>query len=447
MAAYFSRPAPEAAGSDAAGGTAASLSRWLITLKAMGVLPQQGRIVADIFATVPLLSRRPHALVLLDATAREIGPGSYRLNELKSALVVDNEGIALDLDRRIRDLLTTYTDAENGRIEPVQADGARYHRLSDKRLPAWAVTEWGTVDRWVIVSVGQGTFERMAAVIRGRTPSLADDAWYVRAHRRCSANRSGLEGYLAVDRTRKRLENVVNRTAALALEAVHLDQADRALMAVGYDGRALHSEVLVRTHDGGDHHLLLTGKEVADPRVLELIPDTASSFAAFRIPLKTAIAQAREAYYHTQSHDRRDRFSRGWQRIETEFGFDVEPGLLDQLGDHVIVHTYPPHPLGLPVGFTIWVQVAGDSAAVRRSFDAMIAAWQHYANQPDPGLRPLFRLTPQIQRDPDGIWYLQLGLVGPAMTVTDGWIVISFSPEAVRANLTHLRRATSRPAR
>ena len=41
----------------------------------------------------------------------------------------------------------------------------------------------------------------------------------------------------------------------------------------------------------------------------------------------------------------------------------------------------------------------------------------------------------QLLRTPDDIWHLQYGLAGPALTITDRWLVLSFSPHAVRQNL------------
>lgn len=466
LAVYFSRPSAEMTDPQTSGAIQ-GIGRWLTTLKAMGLLPQQGRVIADVIATLPLLTRRPHALVLLDITAKRLGPGSYRLNDMRSALIVDSEGIATELDRRVRDLLTTYTDAQNGRIEPAEAGGVRYHRLTDARLPAWAVSEWGTVDGYFVAAFGQGAFEAVRSALQAspappvplppattlpesaqaQPPTLAADPWYARAHRRCSANRSGIEIYVAVAAIEKRLENVVNQTVRTALEATQLDRADRILMTVGFDGRALHSEVLVGDRDGRDHHQLLTGREVASPEVLAQIPEGASSFAAFRVPLGKLVRRVREAYSRTQSPARRQRFSEGWTRLEKEFEFDVETGLLDQLGDHLIFHTYPPHPLKIPLLGSVWIQIDGNQAAVAQTVDAMMRAWQEFANAPTT-LPARFRITPEVRRDPDGLWYLQLGLLGPALAVTDGWIVISFSPEAVRENLAHIRaRAETQPAR
>ena len=67
-----------------------------------------------------------------------------------------------------------------------------------------------------------------------------------------------------------------------------------------------------------------------------------------------------------------------------------------------------------------------------------MSAWQYYMYKP-PATRPASLLTPRLNRAPDGIWFLQLGLIGPAVAVAAEWIIISYSPHAVRTNLEHLQ--------
>ena len=47
----------------------------------------------------------------------------------------------------------------------------------------------------------------------------------------------------------------------------------------------------------------------------------------------------------------------------------------------------------------------------------------------------------QMKQDPDGIWFIHLGIQGPALMVTDRWLIISFSPQAVRLNASLLGSA------
>ena len=48
------------------------------------------------------------------------------------------------------------------------------HRLTDARLPDWATIEWGHRRGLYLVTIGAGTFERLAAAIDGAAPKLAN---------------------------------------------------------------------------------------------------------------------------------------------------------------------------------------------------------------------------------------------------------------------------------
>ena len=183
--------------------------------------------------------------------------------------------------------------------------------------------------------------------------------------------------------------------------------------------------------------LRLSGKEIPAPEVAGAIPPQASRYAAFRFPLADGFRAAHQSYMASQSVRRQRRFQSGWAKLQETFAFDVDMGLINRLGDHLVIHTYPLHPLGVSGLFTIWIQHEGDRASTARTVDAMMRAWQATLNAPTD-TQPAVGLRPQVRRADDGIWYLQLGLVGPAVGVTDGWVIISFSPQAVRDNLAHL---------
>ncbi len=81
--------------------------------------------------------------------------------------------------------------------------------------------------------------------------------------------------------------------------------------------------------------------------------------------------------------------------------------------------------------------------SVRAALGALLSAAQAYladlvSESPTAGF------VPQLVRRDDGIWLVQAGIfIGPALAVTDRWIVLSFSPTAVRANLDHINRIGS----
>jgi hypothetical protein len=479
MAVYFGRPSPDMIEGEG-GGTAGSLASWLVTLKGVGLIPRDGRVAADIIGTVPILWRRPHALMLLDVSSREVRSGVYRLAQLRAALVVANRGIELDVERRIRDLLSTYADSENGKIDTRQIEGITVNCLTDARLPAWTVVEWGQVGEYFVATVGEGAFLRMIAVLNSRVPSLADDEWFKNAHARVMGSQSGVEIYCDVVRTRERLEETTKDRPAAVLEALHVRNAEKVVWTIGYDERAVRSLILGHMADGEDYFFTLAGRENASPEVAVVIPREASSYLVLRLPMGQAVRDIREAYLESQSPGQRDAVHELWMNLQKQYGFDSETDVLDQLGDHFIVHTYPPHPLRLPMLCTIWIQVAGDARRVSRAVDGMMQAWQDALNREEPPLpmpmtrkamaaasaaadtrpaatsqtamrlgdiqsavarRPRFTLAPRVRHASDGLWICQLGFINPALAVTDGWIIISWSADAVRENLKYLGKS------
>lgn len=440
MAAYFGRPSAEMMEAPP-GGTVDQLAASIIVLKQMGVIPRNAVVLADIVGTLPMLSRRPHALALLDVTSKEIAPDVYRLNSLQSGLIIDSQGLENVIDRRIRDLLTTYTSQQTNDIEVRRLDGEKYYRLLDRRLPAWSIIEWGQIGPHFLVCVGEGAFKRFADTLRRKAPSLAHDPWYAQAHKRTHGSTSGIEVFVDFDRVRGRIGEVTRGRPEEVLRALQLERLQRFVWTVGFEGRALHSEVVGRDQEGRDLYKMLSGDQVIAPEVARVIPPDAKAYAAFRLPLPETVRNAREAYLQSQSEAKSDRLRQAWRMVEREFKFDIEREVIDHLGDHVVFHNYPPHPLGVPILCTVWIRYDGDRDRMAASIDRVLGAWQHFFND-RTDTRPS-GLRPQIVRDESGIWFLQMGLIGPAIGVADEWIVVSFSSQAVRENLEYLRQVSA----
>jgi hypothetical protein len=362
---------------------------------------------------------------------------------MNAALVLDSGGMTPDIDRRIRDLLRTYSNADDASIERIAGDGGRvHHRLTDTRLPGWTIIEWGEVDSYVVIAVGEGTYQHMAAAITGTAPALAAAPWFAKAQRRLRLTDGTLGIYVDLDRIEKRVGEVVEQRAANVLEALGLDDVTHVLWVFGMEGRALRSDVLARKQSGHDTFHRLTGPGVAAPEVEALIPREAPGYAIFRFKLADAFRTWHSAYMRSQSPGRQNRFRSGWTRLEEEFGFDAEADLVAHLGEHLVLQPWPEHPLGLPL-LTLWIEIdplSRDDTA--RTIDRMMTAWQTHINPPEEQ-DARFTLQPRLRHSDDGLWYLQLGLVGPAVAVADRWIVISYSPQAVRTHLQHLKSETA----
>ncbi len=455
MAVYFGQPMPqsETSGSrsaakngDPAGAAAQSdqLAIMLMTLKSAGMVPEAGRMWVDLVTSLPVLSRHPHAAVLLDVTAREMAPEVYRLNDLQAALVIDSGGLTHDIDGRIRDLLRTYSNADDGRIEKIERDGRVHHRLVDQRLPGWTAIEWGELDGCVLVTVGQGAYARMVRAIAGDGETLDATGWFRDAARRLRLPVCTLGIYVDLARLEKRLGEFVDERAANVREAMQLDDVERFLWVFGVEDRALRSDVWIRGENGRDRFVRLTGPGVAHPSVEAAIPEDSPGYAVFRMPLMRSVERWRHALLQSKSSYGRQMMVRAWEKLEARYGFNANEGIVAHLGEHLVIQPYPRHPLGLPL-LSLWIEIdPAHREQVARTLDGIMSAWRDHVNPAHKQTPSRFTLQPRIDRTQDGLWYLQLGLVGPAIGLSERWMVVSYSPQAVRVNLEHLQSEHAR---
>lgn len=406
------------------------------------LLPPEARALGDIAGCLPLLGRYPYAFVLLDITARRLPSGGHRLARMQAAIVFETDGDHQAIVQRIRQLLATYTDNEVSRLDKVPAAGMRY-RLADSRLPDWAVVEWGTIGRRFAVSIGEGSFDRMLAVQAGTAAPLSRDDWYVAARNAAGVERAFVECGVAIARMRARLRDVLGPRFDRVLQGLGNERLNRLHVFVGTEDRAVRAHLLIDA-DGVNHHIVLSEPLPGDDPLASLVPPEARRYGHARQPLAAWVRGLRDAYLRSRGESTARELHEAWARMEEEYGFDADRDLLGHLGNRLIVHDFPLHPLHVPLLWTYLIEIDGADAEVRRAVDGIMRAWRACVADATASA-PAAGLAPQIRRTRDGIWYVQVGLAGPAITVTPRWIVIGFSPEAVRENLSRIPGATSRP--
>jgi hypothetical protein len=107
------------------------------------------------------------------------------------------------------------------------------------------------------------------------------------------------------------------------------------------------------------------------------------------------------------------------------------------------MHNDPPHPLHIPLAMTTLTEIRSEPTLVRRTVDAVGEAWRaEQRRRADEGERPGGF---SIERDAQGIWYVQYPFfAGPAWTVTDRFLITSWSPMALRAYLDKIGERAGR---
>lgn len=425
----------------------------------IGVIPEHGRLYADIAASLPLLGRFDHAYALLSISAMELRENSYRLARMQMVLLIRTNGDNAAIMRQLQITLGHYFDTSTANIIWVGQGTARRQRLVDERLPDYAILEWAVNDDVFVLSFGEGAFDRYLAVRRGEEPSLWHDPWFKRCAHLLQSEQSMFFGYGHLARMRNHLEDVIVGRPAEVLDKLGGENARQIGWSLGFEQRAMRSDAIVQWPAGDKIHHLTNPSP--DAQVMRLIPEDARSYAVFdRLDMPLLAERLTGALLAAHGYSWGRRISQWWHEKQQQYEVDFQKDLIDRLGKRMIIYDWPVHPLRWPVACTILIEHDG-SQQVTRAVDALMASWQSVLHKPDdartalspttqpadssakPPRRKWFDL--QLKRHSSGIWYLQAGsLYLPGLAVNDTHIIISWSPVAVRDVLTFLNTSHGR---
>ncbi len=439
VAVVFASP-PADADSKSPPGTALALTGFLADqahrLGLLSRIDATSRMWIDGLAAFSVVLEHPHAVVLFDIAATPRTDGGHQLAGLRAALVVHTGRANAGVEGRIQHLLNTYTNENQTELSTTPGSAGKVFRLRDRRLPDWAVLSWGAVDGYYIVAIGDGAFPRMAEAIARRAPRLNDDDWFAAAFKRANGLDASVAWQINIGRLRAAADTLLVRKIDGVLGALELRGATRGLWTIGWKGRSIEAVGLVRRKQRDD---LLLHAGARFERMLEpnLIPDAASGFAVINHHPRIVLDGAEKAYLASQSPGDREGVDGFWRAIEREAGLSIDKDLYAHLTRPIVIHNAPRHALNLPLAWTILLHTDGGTDTLRANLDRLLEPVRR--RLADQGLL-------RLQRDPDGVWYLQFGLLGPAVKVIDDWVVVSFSPQAVRENATRLTKKAPTPA-
>ena len=432
--------------------------KWVDLARQLNLIPERYRVLSDIAGSLPIVGRYEHVVMLMDVSSKRVGRRGYRLAHMQLAIVLATRGEHQPVADRIRRLLGTYTDRQFGKIEKTPRGPTESYKLTDARLPGWATWEWGPVGSCYVIGLGPKAFDRVAETYAHPETSLQRDAWFAGARKRCQGREAMIEWLVDYQGISENLSRVVEDRPEGVLKALGAGELRRGLATIRMKGRYLVCYIMNQFEDG-DQFVPLSDPDTIAKEHLAAVPSEASC-ATMRLDLSDWVCRLRDAYLASQTDGERESWSREFAKLERRTGLHVRSQLLDRLGDHLIIHTWPAHPLNLPLTFTLMLEI-DHPGAVRDAIDTLMGAWQERqqaattrraakAQAAEARGEPTTRRTrdrfkPRVGREPDGTWYLQAGVVRPAIGVSDRYIVISWSPQAVRANLRRLKQLTSRP--
>jgi hypothetical protein len=425
-----------------------SIARVIAFLNASGLIPDEGQVFADIAASLPLLGRFEHALTLLDVSSRIVrredsdggddpGGKSLRLNDLQSAAIFRTNGrerLVLDQLNRV---VSRYTNAGVATLENREIHGYSYQVLADNRLPDWAVWGWGRFDDFFVIAFGKGAFEKIAATYVGEAARLSEDEWFTAASARTEADSALAHWFIALARLERRLGSVAHGRHSRVVKALEADNMTHDLWAIGQQGRALR---LYRTYRRGgvDTTRRYSEPGAALPRHLRVVPAEARRFGIFNVPTSWLVDNLPRAWVAARSESHVATWQRLWELLEQETGVDISACLINNLGGTVIIFDYPRHPLDIPFALTIAIEVK-DPKPVRLATDTLLSTWSRYLDE-NAERKGTTLVRVKVKQAQDGVWYLQAGILGPALKVTDRYVVLSWSPMSLREALEQMER-------
>ncbi len=385
----------------------------------------------DALASLSVVFEHPHALTLLDVRAAVLEDGGHRLAELHAVLVLQTHGKNSAVEGRIQHLLSTYTNSTESTLETEEREGGTVYTLRDRRMPDWAVLTWGAVGDRYVATIGEGSFKRAEEVLADRTRSLASDAWFQRAFNAAGGASAAIAVYARPGRLYEGADDLFVRKVDRVRRAMLAQNVERGLWTMAFVDRAVVARGYLR-NDGVDQLRPLTTHELAGVPEGRLIPEAATGYALFDVEPQELCDTICEAYLAARSPETKQRLRGYWRDLQTKANVSISDDIIAHLGRGVAIHDSPRHPLRLPLAWTIVMPVAGDVAELRRNIDRLAGVWR--SELAETG-------AVRLRKDADGIWYLFFGINGPAVGITDRWLVASFSPEAVRQNMAHLEPA------
>lgn len=391
------------------------------------------RRMFDLIDCWPVIQRYRRAYVLHDIRLKQLETGGNRLDRLALSVILETGRDNLEIPQLIQHFLNRYTNEQSGQLETISILDQPFHRLTDSSQPSWIVWEWGQVDDLFIVSLGAGSSERIVAALMGREPNLSQDEWFATGHQQARGSAADFEIYLDAASLQKRLGEAAQDRFHAVVDSLGIKSYQKSIWTIGSVGPA-RSFYAYHRRAGVDRLERISAPDLYRDEYKKLLPAEATGYAILNVDAAEVLRRIRSGYIAAQRVEKRFALIRAWDELAEARGVNFEQDVLAQLGDHIIIHNYPQHPLRLPLMWTILIEIDGDSRTV---LGAIQETMNHFSARLElAATRKKSRaLAPLLQQSNDGMWYLQYGIYGPAVAVTEHWLAISYSPEALRLNL------------
>ncbi len=376
----------------------------------------------DTIACVSAVISHPHAVMLFDIQAERDEDESHRVSNLRAALVMRTDGNNKAIEHRIQHLLGVYTNQAESTLDTIPIGDLTAHRLKDRRLADWVVVCWASAGDYFVVALGEESIRQVVATIQMKTESIWKDSNFREGVESLAAKHSLVTVLLRFDDMRKR-SILLGRKLGYVQAALDMPNCGQGVWAAGFSGRSLEIRQWLLYGTKGSTAVIAGAEHLADG-AKHALPEAAHAYADLGVEPKTWFERIRNAYLAARSRKNAAQSRAYWAEVEQSAGLRFGD-LFAHLGGPILVHDFPEHALRLPPAWTIVIPVKSEPNLVRKDVDAILTFWQ----------RALEGSALGLGHTDDGIWYMQVGIEGPALKVMDRNLVFSFSPLAVRQNL------------
>ena len=190
------------------------------------------------------------------------------------------------------------------------------------------------------MSFGAGAFEKIVGAYTGKAPSLGEDRWFIAATAKIGAARAMAQWFIALSRLEERLTHVAQQRHSRVVQALEAENITHDLWTVGQQGQAWTWFRCYRRNGEDVIH------RYSDPKRYPLhhqkiIPAEASHFAVINVPTRWLVDNLPRAWLAAQSESHVRAWGLIWSRLEEETGIDIRNGLIDHLGENVVIFDYP----------------------------------------------------------------------------------------------------------
>ncbi len=422
---------------DAGGGSAAPAFLHMLSEASPAIASKTGWALESL-TSLAILSEHPVALVVTDAAAVALPDGGARLANLQLAVIIKTNGDNGPIAAQIQSLLSAHTDPTHSTITESPLRGSTFYTLSDSRLPDWATLTWGPIGGFYIVALGPPAFDASHRAISDPDSGMHRDDWILAAHRRLSGDDALIECTIDLEKIRHRLGKMMAGKPDAVLDSLGLTDVDRVLWTVRMHDRAVITTAVLRRNNEDVLVPISTAAGPADD-LRSTVPPSASSYAVIHQPAGKLLSRLSGAYLAAKSPGTRDDIRRLFAELATQANVDFRKDVLDRLADRIIIHTYPQHPLHVPLLCTILIETDGSTNEMRAAVDRLLYAAHarlEASRRDHHTIGNLF--SPTIDRDERGTWHIRAGIAGPGIAFAKNWLVISYSPRAVERNLDYL---------